>query len=205
MAVFRPKKRYGTAKARWVPRRYELYDILEEMDKNVPWYTVISEPEVPKEPVMDVPLMERYPWAEPFKTHPKKIELESGEDRLEPLFGSFTSQCLPPIGRRQNYIERRGWPKYNYPPWLNRPLVGTGIRFDKLKTRKIDSRQKEFAWRKDRRPPIRLLGGAARRAVEKKIKKKSMQSGKKRMLSKKSDVVDDMDADLEALEKAGEE
>merc|ERR1719401_2540022 len=199
MAVFRPKKRYGTAKARWVPRRYDLYDILEEMDKTTPWYTVISEPEVPKEPVMDVPLMERYPWAEPFKTHPKKIELESGDDRMEPLFGSFTTQNLPPLGRRQRYIERRGWPGYHYPPWLNRPLVGTGLRFKKAKYEKRD-----LVWSKDRRPPKWLLSGRNRKIYE-------LEKKKKRLLrkSKAADFddedIDDMDADLDALEAGGEE
>merc|ERR1719401_3150603 len=195
-AVFRKKKNYGSADARWVPRRYELYDLLEELDKSTPWYTVISEPEVPKEPVFDVPLDRRYPWADPFKVHPKKFKLESSKDRLEPLFGNFTTTNLPPIGRRQNYIERRGWPKYHYPPWLNRPLVGTGIRFDKAKFNK-----KDLAWSKDRRPPKWLLGGRARKALEREQREKKLLR-KAEAADFDDDDVDDLEADLEALEAA---
>merc|ERR1712190_393593 len=147
MAIFRPRKNYGSHGARKVPRRYELYDILEKIDETIPTYTVVSEPEEPLQPVFDVPLKERYPWAEPLDKVPlkKRIEEESWETGMEPYFGSYTKQNLPPIGRRQNYVHRRGWPRYNHPPWINRPLIGSGEDFKKEKFHGVE-------FKKDRRP-----------------------------------------------------
>jgi hypothetical protein len=126
LAVIRRRKEYGSSRARRLPTRYDIYDKLEEYDETLPWYTVLSEPAEPKPSIRDAPLLERYPWAEPFKTTEKKQEKEADADKaLEPLFGNFIYDIPPPMTRTQNYIERRGFPKYNYPPWINKPKYGT--------------------------------------------------------------------------------
>jgi len=142
MAVFRPRNNYGSHGARKVPIRYPLYDILEEIDEKIPAYTVVSEPEEFYKPDRDAPLTERYPWAGSLEKVPQqKQDLENGEDALEPLFGSIVYENLPPTGRSQNYVLRRGWPRYDHPPWINRPKWGTEV--------KVPHRMK---WKKDRRP-----------------------------------------------------
>merc|ERR1719414_74456 len=142
MAVLRPRKPYGSHGARKVPRRYELYDKLEEIDETTPWYTVLSEPEEALESCRDVPIMQRYPWAGPLNELPKaKQRIENDTTTaLEPYFGSLRDNP-PPMGRTQNYVHRRGWPRYNHPPWINRPLIGTGI-----------SKPNDKPFSKDRRP-----------------------------------------------------
>merc|ERR1719221_898615 len=101
------------------------------------------------EAVFDVPLTERYPWAESLDKVPQEKKDLEEEDPMEPLFGSITGTQVPPTGRSQNYIERRGWMQRKaYPPWLNRPLVGTEI-FVPNKMR----------WKKDRRPRLWQLKG----------------------------------------------
>mmetsp|Transcript_9749 Transcript_9749/g.19515 ORF Transcript_9749/g.19515 Transcript_9749/m.19515 type:complete len:302 (-) Transcript_9749:101-1006(-) len=142
MAVLRPRKNYGSHDARKVPRRYPLYDILEEIDEKVPWYTVVSEPEDVPAINRDAPILERYPFAGPLGGVPEeKQEIENNsETALEPFFGSWTD-APPPIGRRQNYVARRGWPRYNHPPWINRPLIGEGVKVPG-----------NLPWSKDRRP-----------------------------------------------------
>ncbi|CAJ1365086.1 unnamed protein product, partial [Effrenium voratum] len=118
-ARWRSRKKYGSYGARQVPRRYPLYDILEELYDKVPTYTIVSEPDVPMEPVMKVPLTERYPWAGDLsKVHPLKQEKEHGEneDRMEPLWAAWNGAGHPPQGREQMYEKRMGWPTYNHPP-----------------------------------------------------------------------------------------
>lgn len=124
MSRMRKRKNYGSYGARQLPRRYPLYDILEELDETLPQYTIISEPEEPLEPVLHVPLNKRYPWAGKLeKVHPRKMKREHGRNpnRMEPLFGSWTGAGSPPRNRMQKYVLRRGFPSYNYPPWLNHP------------------------------------------------------------------------------------
>lgn len=185
MSVFRPKKNYGSAGARQVPRRYKLYDILEELDETVPWYTVISEPEEPMEPVFDVPLYKRYPWAKKLKVPKKKIKKE-WKSPMEPLFGSITGTQLPPTGRRQRYIERRGWPNVKYPVWLNKPLKGTEVFVDN-----------NMEWKKDRRPEPSQLRGKARQEAYAKLREKEAAQGDLDDVTMEGD--DDLDAELDAL------
>lgn len=143
-SLYRLKKNYGTAPALAVPRRYPLYDILEELDETTPVYTVVEEPEEPMMPVEHVPITDRYPWADNLERLPrKKIDMEDSEseDRLEPYFGSITGANLPPLSREQKYVYRRGWANYNHPPWLNRPLIGEGCKVPG-----------DMKWKKDRTP-----------------------------------------------------
>ncbi|CAJ1388486.1 unnamed protein product, partial [Effrenium voratum] len=143
-ARWRSRKKYGSYGARQVPRRYPLYDILEELYDKVPTYTIVSEPDVPMEPKMKVPLTERYPWAGDLsKVHPLKQEKEHGEneDRMEPLWAAWNGAGHPPQGREQMYEKRMGWPTYNHPPWINKPMIGQDI--------KVSSSQK---WSKHRDP-----------------------------------------------------
>merc|ERR1711879_213289 len=112
-----------------IPRRYKLYDILEEIHDKIPTYTVISEPEEPEKALRDAPLLERYPWAGPLDKVPQeKQDIENGPDKLENYFGSYTYDARPPWGRRHHLIDRRGWPRVHTPPWLNRPLWGEGCK-----------------------------------------------------------------------------
>jgi len=130
MARWRSRKKYGSYTARQVPRRYPLYDILEEVYDKVPTYSIISEPDEPLEPVMKVPLVERYPWAGSLeKVHFRKKEKEDGknDDRMEPLFAQWNGAGRPPMSRAEKYEKRMGWPSYNHPPWLNAPKVGTDL------------------------------------------------------------------------------
>lgn len=130
-ARWRSRKKYGSYTARQVPRRYPLYDILEELYDKVPTYSIVSEPEEPMKPVFKVPLTERYPWAGDLsKVNKKKQRKEHGmnEDRMEPLFGAFNGVNRPPMGRWEKYEKRMGHPTYNYPPWLNKPLIGHDIK-----------------------------------------------------------------------------
>jgi hypothetical protein len=187
MAMFRPRKNYGTHGARKVPRRYELYDILEEIDETIPTYTVISEPEEPLEPVKDVPLTERYPWAGPIDSVcEEKKELESSvSTRLEPYFSNFTREGLPPWGRRQQYVFRRGWPRYHYPPWINKPKVGDGVRLPG-----------SLPFLKDRRPAAWQLSDKqlAKREAERKAKRAERKA---KRLAETQDEVDDALSDME--------
>lgn len=179
-SLFRPRKNFGSHGARKLPRRYELYDILEEIDENVPTYTVISEPEEPMQPVMDVPLMKRYPWAGEMKVPEAKKELEDNpETALEPLFQSWTD-APPPLSRRQLYIERRGWPTYHYPPWINRPEAGKG-----------HSIPGNLDWAKDRRPEFSQLSEKQQARME--LKESQMSAAM-------DDVIDEMDGALDAME-----
>jgi len=179
-SLFRPRKNFGSHGARKLPRRYELYDILEEIDENVPTYTVLSEPEEPMQPVMDVPLMKRYPWAGQMKVPEAKKELEDNpETALEPLFQSWTD-APPPLSRRQLYIERRGWPTYHYPPWINRPEAGKG-----------HSIPGNLDWSKDRRPEFSQLSEKQQARME--LKESQMSAAM-------DDVIDEMDGALDAME-----
>lgn len=190
MAVLRPRKPYGSHSARKVPRRYDLYDKLEEIDETVPVYTVVSEPEEPMQPEMDAPIARRYPWAgKLMKLHEEKQKLENDrETALEPYFGSFTKQNLPPIGRRQQYVFRRGWPRYNHPPWINRPLIGEGV--------KVTGGTK---WKKDRRPQPWQLSRKNRRLYEEEQAKKEAEAAELEELPEEDD---DLDAALDAMEEA---
>lgn len=169
-AVFRKRKNYGAYRARETPRRYPLYDLLDELDKKVPTYTIISEPEEPLEPVFDVPLTQRYPWADKLKVRKEKQRLEApdSEVRLEPLFGSITGSNLPPTGRMQKYVLRRGWPSYNYPPWLNKPKVGEEVYVDP-----------KTPWKNDRRPEFEQLTRWKQRQILKQKKKAEAANAKK--------------------------
>mmetsp|Transcript_87878 Transcript_87878/g.272142 ORF Transcript_87878/g.272142 Transcript_87878/m.272142 type:complete len:314 (-) Transcript_87878:73-1014(-) len=190
MAVLRKRKNYGSHGARKVPRRYPLYDILEEIDEKVPWYTVISEPEEPMLPVPDAPLLKRYPWAGPLGGVPEeKQEVENDrETALEPFFGSWT-ECPPPLGRRQNYVFRRGWPRYNFPPWINRPLIGEGVKVPG-----------DLAWSKDRRPKPENMTKTQLKKYE------AAQAAKEAEITDEViDELEDMDDALDAMEKAAED
>lgn len=192
MALFRPRKNYGTHGARKVPRRYELYDILEEIDEKIPTYTIISEPEEPLEPVMDVPLTERYPWAGPIDSVPEeKKELEARvKTRLEPYFSNFTTQGLPPWGRRQQYVFRRGWPRYHYPPWINKPKVGDGVRLPGSLPFLKDRRPKDWQL-SDKQLEKKYAERDAKRAAKKRMRG---QAKWKKWLAKKGLTQEEIDA-----------
>eukprot|EP00931_Biecheleriopsis_adriatica_P023390 TRINITY_DN1477_c0_g1_i1.p1 TRINITY_DN1477_c0_g1~~TRINITY_DN1477_c0_g1_i1.p1 ORF type:complete len:296 (-),score=70.66 TRINITY_DN1477_c0_g1_i1:125-961(-) len=153
----RVRKTYGSRSARQLPRRYPLYDILEEIHETVPTYTVISEPEEPLEPVLGVELTKRYPWAGSLdKVNKKKQEMEHGtnDERMEPYFGSWTGAGLKPQGRMQLYIKRMGFPSYNYPPWVNRPLDGEQVKVPG-----------DLAWSKHRTPELWQYTPQKRKAI----------------------------------------
>eukprot|EP00913_Durusdinium_trenchii_P001179 g1083.t1 len=139
-ARWRSRKKYGSYGARQLPRRYPLYDILEEVYSKVPTYTIVSEPDEPLEPVMKVPLTERYPWAGSLSK-----EHGTNEDRMEPLFAAWNGAGHPPRGREQTFEKRMGWPSYNHPPgaqpWINKPLIGTDIQVPS-----------DMKWKKHREP-----------------------------------------------------
>merc|ERR1711972_675572 len=71
------------------------------------------------------PLKERYPWAGELKrVHPLKERIENDEkERMAPAFLPL-SKAPPPTGRRQRFIERRGYATFAHPPWLNQPEIG---------------------------------------------------------------------------------
>jgi len=124
-SFFRKRKNYGSHQARRLPRRYPLYDKLEEYDKTLPVYTIISEPEEPLKPV-EGPLTERYPWAGDFRVDRKTYARESDKyTRKEPFFAHFVHESPAPRGLEQQFVHRRGWPTQKYPPWLNKPLAGS--------------------------------------------------------------------------------
>jgi hypothetical protein len=184
-AVGRARKLYGSHGARKVPRRYPLYDILEMIDSTVPTYTVISEPKDPMMPVEKVPLLKRYPWAGDLtRVHGRKKKEEDGlkESRMEPFFGSWTGAGLPPKGRRQGYIARRGFPTYNHPPWLNRPLIGEEVWVPG-----------NMSWKKHRSPQPWQLKPKKRQELEAKL----LAEAKARAAS--DEDMDAMDEELEAL------
>lgn len=172
-ALYRLKKNYGTNAALAVPRRYPLYDILEELDETTPVYTVVEEPEEPMLPVEGVPITKRYPWAGGLGKLPKaKIEMEApgAEERLEPYFGSIVGSNLPPTGRRQRYVYRQGWPNYNHPPWVNKPLIGQEVRVPG-----------DMPWSKDRTPKMWQLKKTRQREIiaEKIAQKRARQAERK--------------------------
>lgn len=184
-AVGRARKLYGSHGARKVPRRYPLYDILEMIDSTVPTYTIISEPKDPLQPVEKVPLLKRYPWAGDLtRVHKRKIKEENGlkESRMEPFFGSWTGAGLPPKGRRQGYIARRGFPTYNHPPWLNRPLIGEEVWVPG-----------NMSWKKHRSPEPWQLKPKKRQELEAKL----LAEAQARAASDAD--MDAMDEELEAL------
>merc|ERR1712060_251713 len=98
-----------------------------ELDDEIPHFTIVEEPDVIPQPLEEVGLLERNPWAGALGCIPEwKIEKESGPDQWEPLLASWTGKGRPPLGRRQRYIERRGFPTLNPPAWMNRPIGGWG-------------------------------------------------------------------------------
>ncbi|CAE8640752.1 unnamed protein product [Polarella glacialis] len=186
MAVLRPRKHYGSHGARKVPRRYPLYDILEEIDERIPTYTVLTEPEDPYAPREKVALVERYPWAGSLAgVNKKKQDMEHGEndERMEPLFGSWTGAGLPPTGRRQRYILHTGFPTYNLPPFLNRPLIGEGVKVTG-----------NMEWKKHRAPEPWQLTSKKRRELALKDKEDAKERLKEAMV-----VDDSIDAALDAM------
>jgi len=119
--TLRPRKQFGSHSARKLPRRYELYDKLEEYDDTLPYYTILSEPDKPEEASENVPLSERYAWAGEVNMHPQKLEENK---RLEPLYGSSVWQNLKPMTRRQKWEgqARKGhFQSHNYPKWAYEP------------------------------------------------------------------------------------
>jgi len=148
LSITRPRKTPGSWKAARLPRRYPLYDILEDLDEKVPYWTIIEEPEEPLKPVYDVGIKQRYPWAEPLdRLTEEKIEQEKTWDSgMEPFFGNKVHTALPPLGLVQNFEMRKGTYLYRerakYPPWLNKPPYGLGVKAHKYK---------EIQWTKDRR------------------------------------------------------
>jgi hypothetical protein len=148
LAITRPRKAPGSWRGARLPKRYPLYDILEDIDENVPDYTIVEEPEEPMQPVYDVGIKKRYPWAGPLdRLTDEKIEKERTWDSgMEPLHGSIIHTMLPPLGLVQNFEMHKGTNLYRerarFPPWLNRPPRGLGVKANKF--RKIQ-------WTKDRR------------------------------------------------------
>jgi len=151
LAVLRKRKVYGSKSAQRRPTRYPIYDELEELDTKLPWYTVLSEPDEPMKSDRDAPLLERYPWADSFKTPEKKQTREEDTKKaLEPLFGNFIYETPPPLTRHQRYIHRRGYPTYNTPPWINNPVYGT--KWPSIWSRKARRKKGgELPFKKDRR------------------------------------------------------
>jgi len=185
--VLRPRKNYGTFSALRQPRRYELYDILEELDESTPWYTIVSEPEEPMMPVEGVPLKERYPWAGELKrVHPKKEAYEdSEEDRMAPAFLPLW-KAPPPTGRRQRYIERRGFATAKQPPWLNRFEVGYEVRVPH-----------DMPFEKHRMPDPKRMGPKLKAQYFKEQEAKQLAAGEQAAGAGKDD--DDLDAELDAM------
>lgn len=106
------------------PRRWPLYDIMEHLHEKYPQYTVINEPNVPLQPVWDVPVTERYPWAGPLKMNKVREEREN-ESPMEVYHGSYARTILPPLTRHQRYIHRHGtFSNIPSPQWINRPIGG---------------------------------------------------------------------------------
>jgi len=173
-----------SSRARKVARRYPLYDILEEMDKTCPEYTIMSEPEEPLLPVEDVPLVERYPWAGSLEGVADWVKEREGSNdtKSEPLYRSL-QQAPPPQARLQSFIQRRGHLVKELrkgPEWMWRPMVGEEVWVPHDKP-----------FKKDRRPtPDELFGWAKRRALDALAEKGG-----------KEDAEDDgdMDAELDAL------
>lgn len=147
MVLYRPRKNYGSHQARRLPRRYPLYDKLEEYDTTLPIYTVVSEPEEPLRPVEDVGLMKRYPWAGELKVGRANVKCRKEDNkytRMEPYFANYVHEAPPPQGQEQLWVKRRGWPSYDMPPWINKPLVGTAPNIPK--TEWFRSYRKPKAW-----------------------------------------------------------
>merc|ERR1712032_678971 len=194
LAGLRRRKEYGSKGARYVPTRYPVYDKLEEYDETLPWYTVISEPEDPQKSYRDAPLLNRYPWAEPFKTPEKKQEAEANPHKaLEPYFGNFIHDVPPPLTRTQLYIERRGFPTYQYPPWINKPKFGTKWPdvWKKLKKHKTG----DLAFHKDRRSP--------EKKIQDKLEATEMlgEGVMGKLEAPEDDGIDDLDDVLDALDE----
>eukprot|EP00929_Paragymnodinium_shiwhaense_P100226 TRINITY_DN623_c0_g2_i1.p1 TRINITY_DN623_c0_g2~~TRINITY_DN623_c0_g2_i1.p1 ORF type:complete len:309 (+),score=74.84 TRINITY_DN623_c0_g2_i1:138-1064(+) len=143
MVIFRRRKNYGSHQARRVPRRYPLYDKLEEYDDTLPVYTVVSEPEKPKRPKRgEDDVRKRYPWAGEIKANRRTVKREADpEERLEPYFANYVTEAPPPQGYVQNVVHRRGWPRYNHPPWINKPLMGQQFKVPN-----------DMEWKKNRQP-----------------------------------------------------
>lgn len=170
MARWRSRKKYGSYTARQVPRRYPFYDILEEVYEKVPTYTIISEPDEPLEPVMKVPLTERYPWAGDLsKVNERKQRKEHGEneDRMEPLFAAWNGAGRPPKSRQEKWEKRMGWPSYNHPPWLNAPKVGEDVKV--LPTMTWKKHREPEDWQKDTTQAKWLKWVEERKQLEKEI------------------------------------
>jgi hypothetical protein len=148
LSIMRRRKIPGSWRAARLPRRYPLYDILEDLDDKVPDYTIVEEPEEPMKPVYDVGIEKRYPWAKPLdRLTEEKIEQERTWDSgMEPLYGNIIHTMLPPLGLVQNFEMHKGTNLYrertHYPPWLNAPPKGLGQKARNLKT---------VQWTKDRR------------------------------------------------------
>eukprot|EP00443_Scrippsiella_acuminata_P099202 CAMPEP_0115621200 /NCGR_PEP_ID=MMETSP0272-20121206/25605_1 /TAXON_ID=71861 /ORGANISM="Scrippsiella trochoidea, Strain CCMP3099" /LENGTH=303 /DNA_ID=CAMNT_0003057315 /DNA_START=50 /DNA_END=961 /DNA_ORIENTATION=- len=185
----RPKKHPGSWDAMRQPRRYELYDILEELDETTPWYTIVSEPEEPMLPVEGVPLKERYPWAGDLqRVHPDKEEMEnSEEDRMAPLFLPL-SKAPPPTGRRQRYIERRGFATGKQPPWLNRPEIGYEVHVPH-----------DMPFKKHRQPEPWQMGPKLRQQWKEEQAAKQLAAGGQVADDVEED--DDLDAALDAMDE----
>lgn len=106
----RKKRTPDTYATKRAPKRYMMYEILERMPAE---WEIIEEPEEPLDPVENVPLAERYPYAGPFvhKMHPQRIAQEE-EEPLRPFFGNYLGGYAVPKGRVENRIDRKGYPRH---------------------------------------------------------------------------------------------
>lgn len=95
-----------------------MYELLEKMP---PEWEIMEEPEDPLNPVENVPLEERYPWAGAFvdKMHPARRR-EEEEKPLRPWFGNYLGGFKVPSTRLEKMVDRKGYPRHGHlrsPQW----------------------------------------------------------------------------------------
>jgi len=189
--VWRRRKISGSYRFEKRPIRYPIYDILEYLENKIPCYTIVSEPEEPMRPVLDVPLTMRYPWAGALeKIHPWKIKNED-ESPMERLHGNIRTELPPPTTRVQKMIARRGFPTQKYPRWMEPSSPAKALPPD-------------FPWRKDRR--IDKIKEEIGLTKKKKVKGALASGGGGSVTPRTSivDFVDSMDSALSQMESSSE-
>jgi len=126
--MMRRRKTYGSPDALHRPIRYLLYDIMEEIDQKIPSCTIVREPEEPKNPIPNVPLVKRYPWAPDFYCHSIKQWLEAYDKGvgLDPWWAPIWGAGGVPYGRHGDMMCRKGpYARITYPQWDKMPEKGT--------------------------------------------------------------------------------
>lgn len=185
--VMQRKKPFGTWDAVRQPRRWELWDILEEYDETWPGMTIISEPDEPMMPVEGADLQDRYPWAGKLDVKKEFEEQEAwdSEDRLEPMSQPMW-KAPPPLSRAQKWIYRRGWTGMSQPPWLNDFEVGYEVTVPG-----------DTLWKKFREPTPDQMGPKLRAEYEE-MQRKKLTGGAAEAADDGEDG-DDLDDALDAM------